>query len=441
MDVPRERVLLVHVILHGEVDLDDGAEFFHLATDCDADVLELLPVARSRPDPATFIGSGKVQELAEKVRETAADLVLFDRTLSPVQERNLERALQCRVMDRVGLILDIFARRARTHEGQLQVELAQLTRLRTRLIRGWTHLERQRGGIGLRGPGETQLETDRRLIGDRIQSLRQKLLKVVAHRRTQRRARQRAPVPTVALVGYTNAGKSTLFNALTQRSNHAADRLFATLDPAIGRLPIAGQDVVLLADTVGFMRDLPTDLIAAFRATLEEVNQAQLLLHVVDGSAADRDTQMAAVASVLGEIGADALPVLVVFNKVDRTGEPGGGIYDASGRLLAVNVSAQSGAGLDALLQAILEKVGRAMLRVELTLNPEEGAWRASLHRVATVLEEDFDAEGKIRMVFDIDDLAWRRLRAQMRRHGCQAPEPTPTIPELIKEGDWYAVE
>ncbi|MBU2741158.1 GTPase HflX [Acidithiobacillus thiooxidans] len=441
VDAPRERVLLVHVILHGEVDLDDGAEFFHLATDSDADVLELIPVTRNRPDPATFIGSGKVQELAEKVREVAADLVLFDRSLSPVQERNLERALQCRVIDRVGLILDIFARRARTHEGKLQVELAQLTRLRTRLIRGWTHLERQRGGIGLRGPGETQLETDRRLIGDRIQSLRHKLVKVAAHRATQRRARQRAPLPTVALVGYTNAGKSTLFNALTERSNYAANRLFATLDPAIGRLQVAGQDAVLLADTVGFMRDLPTDLIAAFRATLEEVNQAQLLLHVVDGSAVDRDTQMAAVESVLKEIAADSLPVLVVFNKVDMTGEASGGLYDASGTLIAVNVSARSGAGLDALLQAILERVGRSILRVELLLSPEEGALRACLHRLASVIDEDFDEEGKTRMVFDIDDLAWRRLRAQMRDNGCQAQDPTSTIPEIIKEGDWYAVE
>ncbi len=432
---------MVHVILHAERDPDDGAEFFHLATDSGADVLELLSIARARPDPATFIGSGKVQELADKVSEGNVDLVLFDRVLSPVQERNLERALQCRVTDRVGLILDIFARRARTHEGKLQVELAQLTRLRTRLIRGWTHLERQRGGIGLRGPGETQLETDRRLIGDRIQSLRQKLLKVAAHRATQRRARQRAPLPTVALVGYTNAGKSSLFNALTKSANYAADRLFATLDPAIARLQVSGQDAVLLADTVGFMRELPTDLIAAFRATLEEVNQAQLLLHVVDGSAADRDTQIAAVESVLREIGADNLPSLLVFNKADVHGEVAGCVYDAAGTLIAVNVSALTGAGLEDLLQALLQRVGRSIFRTELTLGPQEGALRACLHRLASVVEEHFDEEGKTHMVFDIDDLAWRRLRAQMRDNGCQAPDSPHTMPKIILEGERYAVE
>ncbi|MHB8849615.1 MAG: GTPase HflX, partial [Acidithiobacillus ferriphilus] len=316
--------MLVHVVLQGETDPDDGAEFSHLATDSGAEVLAFLSVQRDRPDPATFLGRGKVVELAEQVSDLSVDLVLFDRVLSPVQERNLERALQCRVVDRVGLILDIFARRAHTHEGKLQVELAQLTRLRTRLIRGWTHLERQRGGIGLRGPGETQLETDRRLIGERIRSLRGRLVKVAAHRATQRRARQRAPLPTVALVGYTNAGKSSLFNALTESSSYAADRLFATLDPAIRRLQIAGHEAILLADTVGFLRDLPTDLIAAFRATLEEVNQAQLLLHVVDGSAPDRDAQIAAVDAVLTEIGADEIPRLLVLNKVDLTGDAPG---------------------------------------------------------------------------------------------------------------------
>ncbi|WP_461266280.1 GTPase HflX, partial [Acidithiobacillus sp.] len=382
---PQERILLVHVVLHGEAYPDNGAEFFHLATDSGADVLESLSVQRDRPDPATFLGHGKVVELAERVSELSVDLVLFDRVLSPVQERNLERALQCRVVDRVGLILDIFARRARTHEGKLQVELAQLTRLRTRLIRGWTHLERQRGGIGLRGPGETQLETDRRLIGERIRSLRGRLVKVAAHRATQRRARQRAPLPTVALVGYTNAGKSSLFNTLTESSSYAADRLFATLDPAIRRLQLAGHDAILLADTVGFLRDLPTDLIAAFRATLEEVNQAQLLLHMVDGSAPDRDAQIAAVDAVLKEIGADEIPRLLVLNKVDLTGDAPGNVYEGSGSLAAVRVSAHSGAGIPELLQAMTQRVGRSMLRAELTLTPEEGALRACLHRMASV--------------------------------------------------------
>lgn len=429
MAAPQERVLLVHVVLHGEADPDEGAEFFHLATDSGADVLELLSVQRSRPDPATFLGRGKVMELAERVSELSVDLVLFDRILSPVQERNLERTLQCRVIDRVGLILDIFARRARTHEGKLQVELAQLTRLRTRLIRGWTHLERQRGGIGLRGPGETQLETDRRLIGERILSLRGRLVKVAAHRATQRRARQRAPLPTVALVGYTNAGKSSLFNALTESSSYAADRLFATLDPAIRRLQVAGHEAILLADTVGFLRDLPTDLIAAFRATLEEVNQAQLLLHVVDGSAPDRDAQIAAVDAVLKEIGADEIPRLLVLNKVDLTGDVPGNVYEGSGSLAAVRVSAHSGAGIPELLQAVTQRVGRSMLRAELTLTPEEGALRARLHRMASIVEESFDDQGMTHLIFDIDDLTWRRLRAQMRNSGCQAMDAPPTIP------------
>ncbi|WP_291524164.1 ribosome rescue GTPase HflX [Acidithiobacillus sp.] len=427
MAAPQERVLLVHVVLHGEADPDDGAEFFHLATDSGADVLELLSVQRSRPDPATFLGRGKVAELAERVSELSVDLVLFDRILSPVQERNLERTLQCRVIDRVGLILDIFARRARTHEGKLQVELAQLTRLRTRLIRGWTHLERQRGGIGLRGPGETQLETDRRLIGERILSLRGRLVKVAAHRATQRR--ERAPLPTVALVGYTNAGKSSLFNALTESSSYAADRLFATLDPAIRRLQVAGHEAILLADTVGFLRDLPTDLIAAFRATLEEVNQAQLLLHIVDGSAPDRDAQIAAVDAVLKEIGADEIPRLLVLNKVDLTGDVPGNVYEGSGSLAAVRVSAYSGAGIPELLQAMTQRVGRSMLRAELTLTPEEGALRARLHRMASIVEESFDDQGMAHLIFDIDDLTWRRLRAQMRNSGCQAMDAPPTIP------------
>ncbi|MBU2832902.1 GTPase HflX [Acidithiobacillus ferrooxidans] len=422
-------MLLVHVVLQGETDPDDGAEFSHLATDSGAEVLAFLSVQRDRPDPATFLGRGKVAELAEQVSDLSVDLVLFDRVLSPVQERNLERALQCRVVDRVGLILDIFARRAHTHEGKLQVELAQLTRLRTRLIRGWTHLERQRGGIGLRGPGETQLETDRRLIGERIRSLRERLVKVAAHRATQRRARQRAPLPTVALVGYTNAGKSSLFNALTESSSYAADRLFATLDPAIRRLQIAGHEAILLADTVGFLRDLPTDLIAAFRATLEEVNQAQLLLHVVDGSAPDRDAQIAAVDAVLTEIGADEIPRLLVLNKVDLTGDAPGNVYEGSGNLMAVRVSARSGAGIPELLRAMTQRVGRSMLRAELTLTPEEGALRARLHRVASIVEESFDDQGMAHLIFDIDDLTWRRMRAQMHSSGCQAMDAPPTIP------------
>ncbi|OYV76877.1 MAG: GTPase HflX, partial [Acidithiobacillus ferrivorans] len=356
--------------------------------------------------------------------------VLFDRILSPVQERNLERALGCRVVDRVGLILDIFARRARTHEGKLQVELAQLSHLRTRLVRGWTHLERQRGGIGLRGPGETQLETDRRLIGDRIRMLRARLLKVASNRDTQRRARLRAPLPTVALVGYTNAGKSSLFNALSHGSSYTADQLFATLDPAIRRLSLPGHGTVLLADTVGFLRELPHELIAAFRATLEEVNQAQLLLHVVDASDPCWEQQAAAVEAVLEEIGAAAIPRLLVRNKMDIAGATAGIEYHASGEVAAVRVSALTGEGLPALLAVIAQQLAGKRVRAEVFLGPEEGALRARLQRMGTVLEESFTDSGASHLLVEMDELAWRRLCARHagRLSGCHAIETPPTM-------------
>ncbi|MHB0887140.1 ribosome rescue GTPase HflX [Acidithiobacillus sp.] len=422
--------MLVHVLLRGEEDGDEGEEFRHLAEGSGAVVETAFVVRRERRDPATFIGSGKVMEIAAAVASLGVELVLFDRILSPVQERNLERALGCRVVDRVGLILDIFARRARTHEGKLQVELAQLSHLRTRLVRGWTHLERQRGGIGLRGPGETQLETDRRLIGDRIRMLRSRLLKVAANRGTQRRARLRAPLPTVALVGYTNAGKSSLFNALSHGSSYTADQLFATLDPAIRRLTLPGHGTVLLADTVGFLRELPHELIAAFRATLEEVNQAQLLLHVVDASDPCWEQQAAAVESVLEEIGAAAIPRLLVRNKMDIAGGTVGIEYQASGEVVAVRVSALTGEGLPALLAVIAQELAGKRVRAELFLGPEEGALRARLQRVGTVLEETFTDSGGSHLLVDMDELAWRRLCARHggRLSGCHAIETPPTM-------------
>jgi GTP-binding protein HflX len=294
-------------------------------------------------------GRGKVEEIAAAAQEGNAQVVIFNHALSPAQERNLERALSCRVVDRTSLILDIFAQRARSHEGKLQVELAQLEHLSTRLVRGWTHLERQKGGIGLRGPGETQLETDRRLIGHRVKALKEKLRKIEAQRGLQRRARQRGDVFSVSIVGYTNAGKSTLFNALTNAGTFAADRLFATLDTTSRRMPTRGRPgpPIVLSDTVGFIRDLPHELVAAFRATLEETVQADLLLHVVDSASPRRDDQIADVNGVLEQIGAQSIPQILMFNKVDLTGVVATVEHDDCGIISRVWLSATKGVGLE----------------------------------------------------------------------------------------------
>lgn len=312
---------------------------------------------RERPDPATFAGSGKVTEIRDLAAQQSAGLVVFNHELSPIQERNLERALNCRVIDRASLILDIFAQRARSHEGKLQVELAQLERLATRLVRGWTHLERQKGGIGLRGPGETQLETDRRLLAKRVKVLKDKLARVGLQREVQRRARSRARVAGVSLVGYTNAGKSTLFNALTHGEAYAADQLFATLDTTTRRIFLPACGPVVLSDTVGFIRDLPHTLIAAFRATLEETASAGLLLHVVDAASPARDEQIEQVNQVLAEIGAGAVPQILVLNKLDVSGLTPGVERDEYGKIRRVYVSARTGAGLDLLRSALEQRL------------------------------------------------------------------------------------
>jgi GTP-binding protein HflX len=346
-----------------QLDLGQGAlaerlsELQLLVESAGADVVGVVRGRRPRPDPAFFVGRGKLEEVRSALVQGQGDLVVFDHTLSPAQQRNLERELQCRVIDRNALILDIFAQRARSHEGKLQVELAQLEYLSTRLVRGWTHLERQRGGIGLRGPGETQLETDRRLLGIRVKQLKSRLERLERQRTTRRRARNRRGVPQVSLVGYTNAGKSTLFNALTKAGAYAADQLFATLDTTSRRIWLPEVGDVVLSDTVGFIRDLPHDLVAAFHATLEEVAEADLLLHVVDGASEDREAQRATVEAVLAEIGAQDVPRLEVLNKIDLLAEVPAELSDECGSIRRVCVSARTGEGLDALRSALASRL------------------------------------------------------------------------------------
>ncbi|MCK5881993.1 MAG: GTPase HflX, partial [Sinobacterium sp.] len=315
-----EKAIIVHVDFYSSQVQDDLDEFLELALSASVEIVSVIRASRDLPVAKTYIGKGKLEELSALVQSSEADVVLFNHTLSPSQERNLEAELQCRVIDRTGVILDIFAQRARTHEGKLQVELAQLHHVATRLIRGWTHLERQKGGIGLRGPGETQLETDRRLLRVRIKTIQSRLAKVQKQRAQGRRSRQRAAIPTVSIVGYTNAGKSTLFNTLTQADVYAADQLFATLDPTLRRIEIPDVGPVVLADTVGFIRHLPHKLVEAFKATLEETVEADLLVHVVDCASEEREDNMAQVDHVLKEIGADEKPQLIVFNKIDLIG-------------------------------------------------------------------------------------------------------------------------
>jgi GTP-binding protein HflX len=329
------------------------AEIQLLASSAGVTARDIVRGKRERPDSAYYAGKGKVDQIAEAVAATQSQLVIFNHDLSPVQERNLEKRLQCRVVDRTSLILDIFAQRARSHEGKLQVELAQLDHLATRLVRGWTHLERQKGGIGMRGPGETQLETDRRLLGKRVKMLKEKLIKVESQRAVQRRSRNRAHVLSVSLVGYTNAGKSTLFNTLTRAGVYAADQLFATLDTTTRRLHTGTHASVVLSDTVGFIRRLPHTLVAAFRATLEETVHADLLLHVADASSPDREAQIEAVNVVLKEIGADSIPQVLVYNKIDLTAYSAKVESDECGNITRAWISAQSGQGIDLLRNAL----------------------------------------------------------------------------------------
>jgi GTP-binding protein HflX len=377
-----ERAILVDVGIGHPVDPNDTAEFKALAASAGALPVGTVLSNRARPDPKYFVGAGKAEEIRARAAELGAELVLMDQTLSPSQERNLEKLTNCRVLDRNGLILDIFAQRARSFEGKLQVELAQLSHLSTRLVRGWTHLERQKGGIGLRGPGETQLETDRRLIAKRIRTLRGRLEKLARQRETGRHVRREVPVPTVALVGYTNAGKSTLFNALTGSDTYVADQLFATLDPTVRRIKLERVGEVVLADTVGFVRALPHELIAAFRSTLQEARDADLLLHVVDASDPLRNERIVQVREVLSGIGAGDIRELTVFNKIDLVdSERARVLAGPDGVPQQAWVSASSGAGLDALREAVGEAVRPHQLRRTLHVELPAAAIRSDLYR------------------------------------------------------------
>jgi GTP-binding protein HflX len=405
-----ERAVLVQLQLDGSGRDLSLLEFEELVSSAGGEPVATVTGSRRAPHARTFVGEGKLDEIAAACRDNEAELVIFNHALSPSQERNLERALSCRVLARTGLILDIFAQRARTHEGKLQVELAQLTHMSTRLVRGWTHLERQKGGIGLRGPGETQLETDRRLLRARIKSIQARLERVRNQREQSRRARRRAELPVLSLVGYTNAGKSTLFNRLTSSAVYAADKLFATLDPTLARVDIEHLGPVLFADTVGFISDLPTTLVEAFKATLEETANASLLLHVVDVSADNRDELMADVQAVLAEIGADTIPQLLVFNKLDLLEQPARILRNEDGMAVAVYVSAVTGEGITLLLEAVRERLSVALFDEEVTLDAAHGRLRAALYEQGAVCAEEWQPDGSSRLHIRMPLSDWRRL-------------------------------
>jgi len=416
-----ERAILVHLDGQDSEAREDPQEFQELALSAGADIVAFLNVPSTRLTAKYLIGSGKVEELRDQVKAVEADLVIFNHVLTPSQERNLERVFECRVLDRTGLILDIFAQRARTHEGKLQVELAQLDHLSTRLVRGWTHLERQKGGIGLRGPGETQLETDRRLLRVRIRQIKQKLEKVRSQREQARRGRKRADIPSVSLVGYTNAGKSTLFNALTESDVYAANQLFATLDPTLRRLELDDLGPIVLADTVGFIRHLPHKLVEAFRATLEESSNSDLLLHVIDAHEPERMAQIEQVMAVLGEIGAQELPLLEVYNKLDLLEGVEPQIQrDAEGKPQRVWLSARDGRGLPLLKQAIAELLGDDLFVGTLCLPQRLARLRAQFFALGAVQSEGHAEDGSSLLAVRLPRIELNRL---VSREGLQPLE------------------
>ena len=409
-----EQAVLVHIYFSQDKDMEDLQEFESLVSSAGVEAMQVITGSRKAPHPKYFVGEGKAIEIAEAVKATGAAVVIFDHALSPAQERNLEQLCQCLVIDRTGLILDIFAQRARTHEGKLQDELAQLRHMATRLVRGWTHLERQKGGIGLRGPGETQLETDRRLLRNRILQIQSRLEKVEKQREQGRQSRKKADVPTVSLVGYTNAGKSTLFNQITEAQVYAADQLFATLDPTLRRIDVADVGETVLADTVGFIRHLPHDLVAAFKATLQETRQATLLLHVIDAADFRVQENIEAVDTVLEEIDAHEIPTLLVMNKIDMLDDFEPRIdRDEENKPIRVWVSAQTGIGIPQLFQALTERLSGEVAQHTLRLPPQEGRLRSRFYQLQAIEKEWMEEDGSVGLQVRMPIVDWRRLCKQ----------------------------
>ena len=413
-DEINDKAVVVHVFFSQNRNLEDLSEFQQLAESAKVEISQLITTTRSVPQAKYFVGEGKAQEIAQAVEIHNANVVLVNHGLTPAQTRNLESICQCRVVDRTGLILDIFAQRARSHEGKLQVELAQLKHLATRLVRRKTGLDQQKGAVGLRGPGETQLETDRRLIKVRISQLQNRLEKVEKQRNQNRQTRKKADIPTISLVGYTNAGKSTLFNQLTQANVYAADQLFATLDPTLRRLSIQDVGTTILADTVGFIRDLPHDLVSAFKSTLQETTEASLLLHVIDCADPRKLENIAAVNDVLTEIKANEVPFLLIYNKIDQLEDIQPHIeYDDQNKPVAVYLSAQSGDGINLLVDAIRERLKNEILHFRLTLSSQEGKIRHHLYRLNCIRKEEISEQGDFLLEIQIDKIEWLKLIKQ----------------------------
>lgn len=413
-DEINDKAVVVHVFFSQNRNLEDLSEFQQLAESAKVEISQLITTTRSVPQAKYFVGEGKAQEIAQAVEIHNANVVLVNHSLTPAQTRNLESICQCRVVDRTGLILDIFAQRARSHEGKLQVELAQLKHLATRLVRRKTGLDQQKGAVGLRGPGETQLETDRRLIKVRISQLQNRLEKVEKQRNQNRQTRKKADIPTISLVGYTNAGKSTLFNQLTQANVYSADQLFATLDPTLRRLSIQDVGTTILADTVGFIRDLPHDLVSAFKSTLQETTEASLLLHVIDCADPRKLENIAEVNDVLTEIKANEVPLLLIYNKIDQLEDIQPQIeYDDQNKPVAVYLSAQSGDGINLLVDAIRERLKNEILHFRLTLPSQEGKIRHHLYRLNCIRKEEISEQGDFLLEIQIDKIEWLKLIKQ----------------------------